>query len=287
MSEAIIIDVGTFSTKCGVSGETDPRAVFQTIIGKPKILEDGDKAMYIGDEVKSYFEEKTLQVKRPVKYGKTIDTEALEMIFHHTFYNELRVGPEEQPVLLLENYNETERKKKIELMFESCQIPSLYLGTSSLFAFANFGVDHGVLIDSGYETTHVFVKSQDTIEKVESFDIGGANVLSKLDGFKEDLSYPELEMLREKMHKEHLGKFDFSWKGKDLPIYLAGGNSVYLDKIFSVEQKGPERSWIAFSGASQISVMDSFQSFWVEQGEYEEVGVSNIIDKFPKIGQIN
>lgn len=284
--ESIIIDVGTFSTKCGVSGESEPRAVFQTIIGKPKVLEDGDKSCYIGDEVKSYFEEKTLQVKRPIKCGKTVDMESLETLFHHTFYNELRVGPEEQPVLLLENYNEDNRKKKIEIMFESCQVPSLFLGTSSLFGFANFGVENGVLIDSGYETTHIFFKSQDTITKVESFDVGGFNVLSKLDGFKDNLSYLHLEKLREKMEKENLGKFEFSLKEQEHQIYLCGGNSVYLDDLFSIEQNKEHRDWIPFQGASQISSMDSFSSFWVEQSEYEEIG-SSVIEKFPKINQIN
>ena len=44
----------------------------------------------------------TLNLKYPVSEGVVDDWSDMEKVWHHTFYNELRVAPEEHPVLLSE-----------------------------------------------------------------------------------------------------------------------------------------------------------------------------------------
>ena len=58
------------------------------------------KDTFVGDEAQSNRD--SLSLKYPIDHGVVTNWDDMEKIWHHTFYNELRVAPEEHPVLLSE-----------------------------------------------------------------------------------------------------------------------------------------------------------------------------------------
>ena len=58
----------------------------------------------------------------------------MEKILHHTLHNELRVAPEEYPVLLTEVplNPEANRERTTRIRFETFDVPGTYLATQTL-----------------------------------------------------------------------------------------------------------------------------------------------------------
>merc|ERR1712150_60894 len=101
--------------------------------------------------------------------------EDMEKVWHHTFYNELRVTPSEvQGVLVTEapRNPKQNRERMLTAMFETFEVQNMYVAIQAVMSLYANGRSTGLVIDSGDGVSH-------TVPVFEGFSIPHA--IEKMD----------------------------------------------------------------------------------------------------------
>jgi actin-related protein len=110
---AIIVDLGGKTVRAGLAPALEPKTVFPNVVGR------SNQRSFAGSDVQPNVEQYSLKVKHPIVDG-VIDFDSLESVFHHCFYNEMRVAPEEHPILVAECTlsSGNQRERLTQMFFE-------------------------------------------------------------------------------------------------------------------------------------------------------------------------
>jgi actin-related protein len=185
-AQFLVVDIGSDMSRVGFGGDDAPRGVFPTRVGRPRhqgvMVGMGQKCAYVGDEAQS--KRGILTLKYPVENGIVTNWDDYEKVLHHSFYNELRVAPEEHPVLLEFHMMEPSAnvEKVIQILFETFNVPAAFVMPSQLCGLFASGRSTGLLVDmSASGMTLIPVIDQMPVGRgVRRSDIGGRDLTDYL-----------------------------------------------------------------------------------------------------------
>ncbi|KAK7112377.1 actin-related protein 3-A [Littorina saxatilis] len=205
---AVVVDTGTGYTKMGYAGNTEPQFILPSAIAIKEAASVGDQAIrrlgkgvedldfYIGDEA---LNAPSYSVKWPIRHGIIEDWDLMERFYEQVIFKYLRAEPEDHYFLLTEPPLNTpeNREYTAEIMFESFNVPGLYIAVQAVLALAASWTSRqvgertltGTVIDSGDGVTHV-------IPVAEGYVIGSCIKHIPIAG--RDITYFIQQLLRER-----------------------------------------------------------------------------------------
>ncbi|XP_065180392.1 actin-related protein 3 [Sycon ciliatum] len=205
---ACVLDAGTGYTKLGFAGNTEPQFIFPSSIAVKESAKVGDQAarrvtkgvddldFYIGDDAT---EKSGYSIKYPIRHGVVEDWDLMERFYEQCIFKYMRAEPEDHFFLLTEPpLNSPENREfTAEIMFESFNVPGLYIAVQAVLALAASWTSRqvgertltGTVIDSGDGVTHV-------IPVAEGYVIGSCIKHIPIAG--RDITYFVQQLLRDR-----------------------------------------------------------------------------------------
>ncbi|KAK1439412.1 hypothetical protein QVD17_05230 [Tagetes erecta] len=171
---------------------------------------------YVGDEARS--KRGILNLRYPIQRGAVTNWDDMETIWRYTFYNQLRVAPEEHYVLLTETAlsSKANREKTTQIMFETFNVPAMYLAMQPVLTLYASGRVTGMVLDCGDGVSHAvpLYEGSPVPRAIHRIDLGGRDLTDNLMKILTGRGYlfttiPEREIIRDMKEKLAYVAFDY------------------------------------------------------------------------------
>ena len=160
----LVVDTGSGIVKPGFIGDDKPLSrrefgppdegsTFPNILGIGVGPDEGE--VYVG-EVWEVLSGHKMDMTYPIARGIVTSWDGIEKIWHHAFHKRLHIDPEEHPVLLTEPplNSKANREKMTEIMFETFNVPAMYVGIQAVLSLYASGRTTGIVLDAGDGVSH-------------------------------------------------------------------------------------------------------------------------------------
>ena len=182
---AVVIDNGSRMSWAGFAGEKAPRSVLPSVVARPKyhyISPPPEPIYYLGQ--KALLMSGVSIMRYPIEQGIVTNWENMEKIWHYTFYNELEVDPTEHAVLLTEAplNPKANREKMLTIMFDTFNVPALYIGIQEVLALYGSGRTTGLAVDVGYDVSHSvpIYEGYSLLHAIQRQSLGGRHLTTRM-----------------------------------------------------------------------------------------------------------
>ncbi|KAI6241176.1 Actin-related protein 3 [Aphelenchoides fujianensis] len=278
---ACVIDNGSGYTKLGYAGNSEPQMIMPSAIAVKDHIgkfqgKIGDLDFFIGDEAMSPAAA-NYSVKYPVRHGIIEDWDLIEKFWSQCIFKYLRAEPEDHYFLLTEPPLNTpeNREYTAEIMFETFNVPGLYIAVQAVLALAaswqsrevNQRSLTGLVIDSGDGVTHC-------IPVADGYVIGSCIKHIPIAG--RDITYFVQQMLRDRegnIPSEQSYELAKTIKAGLLPLFIVSGGLQErycyvcpdISKEFARFDNDPQKYFVQHNGVNNITK----QPFTIDVG-YEK-----------------
>lgn len=156
--QALVLDMGTDTTRAGYAGDDAPKSVFSTSYGFTQRNVDSsdppatDQQFHIGDNGPIVWRP-NMEVRNPFANGNGVitDFDAVPQIINYALNYSLRANPEEHPILVTEPaWNTTaNRERMAEILFEQFRVPAFYIANNGVLNAFAAGKGTALIVDIG------------------------------------------------------------------------------------------------------------------------------------------
>lgn len=249
-----VFDFGTYETFAGIAGDDAPLTVFPSVVGRPKqkpgMVGMGNPEFQVGDAAISL--RGVMKLQPVMEDGIITNFDHFERLVHHTFYNELRLDPENHGVVFgVPLFSPLMQEQKMsQILFETFNVPEMGGFTQPALSMYSSGRASGISVDIGHGMTQMASIYEGT------FIAEGA--------YRGSIAGAALNTYAERLMTEQISKRGASIAGIHHQIDDLKRKNCYVAASYDSEM-------LAFSMSNQ-----NYQTYTFTEGRSVEIGAERI-----------